>query len=169
MPFSQLPISEQIDANVLRTLQGIATTNGFQITLSPVMFPDPSGNTQPSDMMCVLYVGDDVEDSDDDTPLGMIQWKRSYAVQVYIIKTVPELQATRFETWKNVIRAEVDRALVADVYRKDTNNNPLAENTETGAPITFEDANDAQGIFMNITVTYRTNYLDPYSQTSSEE
>jgi len=168
MPFTNQPISELIDGNIQTTLQNVVAGPTYQVTLSSVMFPDPSGNTPPADMQCIIHVGDDQEDPDDVTPLGMKQWRRTYAIQIYIMKTVAELQATRFETWKNTVRADVEKALLADVNRT-VNTVPLAANTEVHDPITFEDANDAQGIFVICEVTYRTNFLDPYSQTSSEE
>ena len=121
-------------------------------------------------MQCIIHVGDDQEDPDDVTPLGMKQWRRTYAIQIYIIKTVDELKVTRFETWKNVVRADVEKALMVDVNRGTLpNGNGVAQNTEIGAPITFEDANDAQGIFVTVTVTYSTNELDSYSESESNE
>jgi len=153
------PYSEQVDANVLQTLQGVTVANNFQVTLSPVGFPDMSGQTSPVDMQCVIHVGDDVECTDDETPSDHKEWRRTYGFMVYILKDPEAFKKTRFETWANVIRADVEKAIVADPYRGGT-----AQNTELHDPLTFADANDVQGVIIFATVTYRTLYEDPYNR-----
>jgi hypothetical protein len=159
----RFPIAEQIDCNIRATLEKVTTGYGFQINLCPATFPDPSGETPPADMKTVIFVGDDVKDSDADTPTGFTQWRRPYAIQVYIMKDAEALKDTRFETWKNVVRADVERALTADPYRGE-----LAQNTEIGDPVTFEIADEPQGIFIVCEVTYRTIYENPYSANQAE-
>ena len=55
MSFQRLPISEQVDQNMLSTLQAISPADErFQIQLKNVRFPDVAGNTSPADMDCVF-------------------------------------------------------------------------------------------------------------------
>lgn len=154
-----LPFSDLVDSNMLTTLAGVTTANSFQVTLNPVGFPDPSGQTSPVDMQCIIHVGDDVEDPDPEVPLSHKSWKRPYAIQIFILKDPAVLKQTRFETWCNVVRAEVEKAIVADPFRGN-----YAQNTELHDPVTFADANDLQGVMIFATVTYRTLYDDPYNR-----
>ena len=167
MPFT-LPRTELLDQNVLSTIKGLTTGNGFQITLNGVQLDDPDNPEIPADLLAVIAPGDDLHypDSDtpeDQTPIGAIAWYRPYDIIIYLLKSQikPDLS---FRTWANIVRAEVEKCMLADRGRgTDTNGVTVAQDTYCRGVITFGPPDDARGIIVRFQVRYWTNDEDPYN------
>ena len=154
-----LPLSELITRNVVDTLRGISPAAGFNVELKVQRFkrrPDP-----PEDLQAIVMAWDDEADADANTPIGFTAWVRPYWVQVYRFESdeTPAAGAASWEELLNVARADVEKALAADLTR-----GGLATDTRIVAPAEFSDSGDAGGIVVRVNVHYRHPFDNPYPQ-----
>lgn len=154
----RIPIAEQITRNVMETLQRITQLNGYHVTLAKVERMTHKPNT-PAQFLAVLAEGDDEEQSDDDTAMGDKAWTRPYEVLVYVFESDLDDPALYAETINN-IRADLHKAIMADVTR-----GGWAQNTEVHNPETLRDPNEPGGIVFPFDVDYRHAENDPCIKT----
>jgi len=148
------PVNESITLNVVTTLEGVTTGNGYQVTLDVKRHARKAWT--PAHLMAIVHEGDDQELGDDETPMGYKAWRREYAIQIYVLQAGLPADAN-LHTWMNIARADAEKAIMADFTR-----GGYARNCEIRAPQEFVDANDLTGVIVFFDVTYRTNELDPY-------
>jgi hypothetical protein len=151
-----LPVSEQIDLNVIATLEGVTTAGGYAVTLTPVERFKVRGNAT-DHLKAVVCVGDDSALSDNDTPQYAQAWTRPYEIVVFVFE--PEVTQVSFNTTCNLARASIEKALMQDITR-----GGLAQNTFIRDPQLFCKAIDASGITVRFDVQYRTQFDDPFTQ-----
>ncbi len=156
------PISEQIDATIYADLGTITTAAGFSVTLASVEWENENGNTV-GDLACTIFAGDDEDPPPNAVSIRKVGWLRPYWITVYILKD--EGDTTEWKTWRNRIRADIEKALMAN--RQRTNSAMpavnLADNTIVRPPTSFQLDSGLRGIVVRVDVFYTTRETDPYS------
>ena len=142
-----VPVNENITLNVVTTVDAVTGITAER--------HDRKAAT-PAHMLAIIHEGADEKLGDDETPCGFSAWVRSYGVQVYIFQQ-DLADGVNFHTTLNTVRADIEKALMADVTR-----GGYAHNTEIQSPQEFVDSNDATGVVVFFDVTYRTDQYDPY-------
>jgi hypothetical protein len=165
MPFT-LPPSEYIDLSMLATIAGVSVANSYQVTLNAKRWDPDKEETDltPADMLAVVASDDDEPAPDNDTPkettpLNRVQWYRNFFVTVYLAKSPDD--GMSYPTWKNIVRAEVEKAVLANRYQT-LNNVDYAQDTYARGCHSFNDGNDVRGIIIKFAVHYRTDDDNPY-------
>lgn len=152
----QDPIDEQIIQNVVSTIGIVTVTNGFANTITSVERPNPGIGNVGKNLAAVVYQGnpEPIEDS--------IQTGREWMHPINILITVVESEgsSTPIDQRINSIRADVEKALMADITR-----GGLAIDTLVRAPQLGDILITAhQGeVTVVVDVQYRTLWNDPYT------
>jgi len=154
MSVSTLPISEQLDNAVENAIKTVSVANGCAYTLivQRPLRPEPT----PVDLLAVVYVDDDALQGEEDTPLGYATWRRPYVVLCYGVGS--ETNNTPYQKKLNIIRADVERAVMADVTQ-----GGLAQNTFVQQPAILQSANEPPAVAVCFQIEYRTRYENPYA------
>jgi hypothetical protein len=155
MAEGQLPIIEQIAANILDTISGITEAAGFNYTLTAERHLK-SGNIR-EHLKAVIYQED--PEPQPDRVYFTKEWIQPFVVGVYI--SPPETDLTPMDQYKNIIAADVTKAIMADIYR-----GGLALRTTIRAYASFATENNEEweGIAIAIAVQYRTVETDPFTR-----
>lgn len=151
------PIAELVTRNVVATLQAVTTWDGEGAAPLVVERYNTRGNA-PGDLKTIVSVGADEESDDADTPAGFKQWRRPYDIFVHLIE--PEDSEVPYDQLVDVVRADIEKALMADVTR-----GGYAVNTEIRAPQFIPNETDISGIVVRCEILYRTKEDDPYQRT----
>jgi hypothetical protein len=154
-----VPVSERISENIVETLKGVSAAAGFNVDLDVERY-DTRGN-DPGHYKTIVSDGADAEADDADTPLGFKRWRRPYDIYVFVVES--EASPVAYDTLANVARADVERALMADVTR-----GGWAQNTEVRDPILFSDQSDFGGVVVRIEVVYSHSETSPYETVPEE-
>ena len=149
------PIIEQIAADLLETINGITTANGYQYTLTgsrPVI--DGYYAEAPKDMTFQLVQGQE------ELLQGTSQLQEFVQPFTVIVITMNlETDTIPIDKKRNRVLADIRKAVMVDHTR-----GGLAIDTEWGQSSSFVNNDDFvfEGISAEIRVHYRTNYSNPY-------
>jgi hypothetical protein len=149
------PVNELIAQNILTTIQGVTTGNGYNYTLSA------QRHTRAGDKVAHLnavIIQEDPKEVPDPKVYNTKEWLLTFHVGVFVI---PEEQdTTPIDQYVNLIAADVHKALMVDRYRGgyalDTQIRPSYKSAEEGLKY--------ECIVIPAEVNYRTNELNPYQQ-----
>ena len=166
IPNGTLPIAEQIDLSMLAAIQSISTGNGYQINFSSVVRWNDANVPTPADMQAIVYLEGDTVLADNDTPMdqtpiGDQQFERNYSVRVYILK--PPGGSPALPTWRNIVRAEIERAVLADRQRAVPSGIQYAQDTYDRGWDLAQDAAGLDLILVYFTCRYRFLENNPYA------
>lgn len=147
-------IIEQISDNVLTTLNGITTGNGYAITMTfyrPSKVIDVLGSNK--GFLSLKYV-----DPSDKSPARHAQWDARFEV---LCATMPhDGDTTPVGTYQNAMRSAIEKALMVDPHR----NNLALDTLPRGCEILDEINGGFDGIIVKFDVMYRTLVADPFSR-----
>lgn len=145
-------VLEKISQDVLTTLQGITTGNGYAVTLDVVRGRKLE---TPKHLHCEVWQlsPDDVTDQ----VVAADMWEQHYAVVCYV--QPDDTDTTALDVYNNQIAAAIHFALLQDVTRTGNAMNTTIKPTFYFPPVEGE----AAGITVNFTVLYRTALDDPYT------
>lgn len=145
-----LPVVELIAQNVLATVQGITTAAGFNYNLTAARHKRTGDKRE---HLHAIIIQNDPEDVTK-TP-NVKEWHQVFRVGVYIMPA--EADPTPIDTYVNLVRADIEKALMADRYR---GNNAI--NTKILDPNTEEDDDSVTTlVVIHAEIYYRTAEIDP--------
>jgi hypothetical protein len=145
-------VLEQIGVNVLTTLQGVTTANGYdyQLNVSRAVY---KANPKHLDAIIYQITPDDVRDA----PTMTEEWRQLYSVVVYI--RPEDDDTTPVDSYNNACIGAVHKEL-----QKDYTRGGLAIDTQPQPYIIFPPVEGEFGGFTyNFVVTYRTRLDDPFT------
>lgn len=150
---STLPVSELIARNILTTVAGITTANGYSFNLTA------QRHTRAGDKrlhLNAIVTQDDPREVADPKVYNTYEWTLPFHIGVFIVPLPND--TTAIDTYVNVIKADVEKALMVDLYRGGN-----ALNTEIKPSITVsEEGLEYDLLVINVEVNYRTSAYDPY-------
>ncbi len=152
-----VPVIESIAANLLATLNGVTTGNGYEQT---IVIKRPSRVTYDTEAS-----GDDLEGllvQGTREPLEhaftVYTWRQPFLIIVYALND--DRSATTIDTRLNQITADMEKALRADITR-----GAYAYMTNIGEPEFLIAADGSvSATMLPITVDYRVLNTDPYTK-----
>ena len=151
-----LSMIEQIAAAILTALGDLVTSGAA----SSAERPGRQGViTAPKDLALYLYQDD--PETDDDAPMGFIQWLHPFLIACVVVPS--EGSTTPVDTAINQIRSQVEQKCRVDPTWGLAG---CAVDTYIEAPTLFkEQAGAFAGCIVTAVVKYRTREDDPYSYT----
>lgn len=154
-----IPISERISLSVLAALQSVRPSNGYVNTLHVTRYRQHGDyGDLPLDRRTIIFE-EDPEQITDGVDLDALYWNQEYAVVIYIVQTPEQAKAVNIDTEINLVRAEAEKAVMADYQR-----GGLAINTYIRAPQHFAEAAGArEGITVRFAVQYHTQLDNPFA------
>jgi len=145
-----LPVIELIAENVLATVQGIKAAAGFNYDLTAQRHTRKGDKREHLNAIIVQ------EDPKDITNVpNTKEWKLVFGIGVYIMPA--ETDPTAIDTYVNLVRSDVERAIMLDRYRGANAINTIVKEPETA--VDEESVTDL--VVINAEVHYRTSELDP--------
>lgn len=155
------PIIEQIILDVVSTIDGITTGNGYEQNLDAVRptrqdLDDESPGTDGQ----VVVTFSDPEMNDEHSAAGNPP-RQGWTVQLTLIAYVipGDASTTPLDTLINRVRADIEKALQVDHTR-----GGLAINTKPAGSQKFVAGVATSGVAVFADVDYRTSLADPYTQ-----
>ncbi len=152
-----VPIIENIAANILTTINGVTTGNGYNqtITAKRPSRVDYDSEAAADDLEGVIYQGKRERLT---SPLTMQTWRQPFAIVVYALND--DGSETTIDTRLNQICADMEKALRVDVTRGDN-----AYQTDIGEPeFMVADDGSISAVVLPITVDYRVLKSDPFTK-----
>lgn len=146
------PVSELIARDVLTTVASVTTGHGYNYTLSASRHSRAGDKRQHLNAVIVQH---DPREVSEPKIYNTKEWWLPFAIGIYIMPD--ETDTTPIDQYVNVIRADVENALMADRYRS---NNAL--DTQVRAPTIDVIEGIADLLIVNVEVNYRTSELDSY-------
>ena len=146
-----VPVIELIAQDVLATLAGVTVENGFNYTLSAQRH-SKAGDKR-AHLSAVIVQEDPVEE-----PLKVyntLEWRLVFSIGVFVIPS--ETDATAIDTYCNLIRSDVEKAMMVDRYRGGNALDTLIRAPRTGV----EEGLEYDCIAIQVEVNYRTAETDP--------
>lgn len=151
---TDIPIVERIAEDVLRALQGVSRSAGYNVDLRPERFK-AAGNSV-ADNQVIVCQGDPPPQSG--SPQRQIDWMQPFVLLCYIIPRPGDRDPT--DRRLNILRADVERAMMLDKSR-----GALAFDTIPRLAVQINDVDTGvPGVLLQFDVHYRTKLGDPYSQ-----
>ena len=149
------PIIEQIAANLLSTIEGITTANGYNYTLTgtrPII--DGYYSDAPYDLTFQLTQG---QEELLDGAYGTQEYIQPFLVVIIAMNT--ESDTIPIDKKRNRVLADLRKAVMVDHTR-----GGLAIDTKWGQSSSFMNDDDFvfEGVAAEIRVHYRTEHNDPY-------
>ena len=147
------PVIELIAQNVLATIAGITEAAGFNYNLTA------QRHTRAGDKikhLNAVIVQESPRKAHDKKVYNTNEWLLTFGVGVFIIPT--EEDPTAIDTYVNIVRSDVEKAVMVDRYR---GGNAL-DTKILPAEIVAEEGLEYDLIVINVEVNYRTSELDPY-------
>ena len=158
-------IRELINADILRAVLGIRTSDGYSNDVGAVAWAHANGDppTFPDVQGLFVVLTDNGDEPRDTSPISKDDYNASITVDVSHVESLDS--DTTMNDRNAGIWADVKKALMSDRNRgtHPTNGGPLAFNTLVGTPRPF-DSEQGQGISVPVTIWFRTSKDDPYSQ-----
>ena len=152
-----VPIIENIAANILTTLNGVTTGNGFNqtIVLKRMSRVDYESEGAGDNLEGLILQGVRERITG---PFQLDVWRIPFVILVYALND--DGSTTTIDTRLNQIAADMSKALRVDITRGGN-----SYQTEIG-PVEFITADDGanSAVILEITVDYRVNKSDPYAK-----
>jgi hypothetical protein len=159
------PVYETVSQNVVTVLQGLLAdppASGYSTTLSAIERWKIKPPNTPADLKAIVYAGIDARpEGDDKTPIQDTAWRRSYEIFVYVADD--EASDIPYEQRINVVRADVEKILLAEIKNETFFQKTVQNLWATGAAITT-DAGGEPGVSIFLEIDIRTDQFDPYLQ-----
>jgi hypothetical protein len=146
-----LPLIEQIAVDIFNTVSGVTVDNGYNFDLT-VQRHSKSGDKIAH--LNTVIVQDDPHEAGDPVYFTK-EWIQPFDIAVFIIPL--ESDPTAIDTYVNVVRSDVEKALMVDRYR-----GGKALDTQIRACRNVSETLDYDCIAINVEVTYRTLETNPY-------
>jgi len=147
-----LPVSELIAQNILTTVQTVTTANDYNYTL---MAARHTRGGDPANHLAAYIVQSNIREATD-APYNTKQWYLTFEIGVYIIPE--QSDTTPIDTYCNVVKADIEQALMVDRYR---GGNALDTQIRAGYTVTDEGL-QYDIVVVNCEVNYRTAEINPY-------
>lgn len=157
MPSPGTPISELIAENIVTTVAAITAGANYTNTIAGVDRPNPGLGQAAADRRCLLVQGNPVPV--EQRPQMFVEWQHPFQIVAYV--TESEDSNTAIDTRLNTIRADIERALMAEQTRGGYAIRTVIEQPEFGDISTT--AREGT-VSVNFSVFYRTRWNNPYSQ-----
>lgn len=156
------PVVERIAQAVATRLATVTTANGYQVELADVVRPLRRGDYVPQDSLCVLEQLSPFDAPDGDYLMGNEParvWVQPFLITLYV--QPDETDTTPVDTRVNLIRSEVERAVMAG----DGTWGSLALGNTHLAGADYIDSADGSysGVQITLEITYRVPQSDPYT------
>jgi molybdopterin biosynthesis enzyme len=149
-----LPVIELIAQNVLTTVQGVTEENGYNYTITATRHAK-KGDKRTNFAAIILQA--DPREATDENVYNTKEWWLPFEISVFIIPS--DTDTTPIDTYCNVVRSDIEQALMADRYR-----GGVARDTEIKASRAFTEETSAYDvIIVNCEVNYRTQDINPYA------
>lgn len=156
------PVVELITQNVEASLRGVRKSAGYNVDLI-VERELQYGNARRNNLAVLMQVETERQDQLT-TPENRIAWMQRYWVECHVVE--PEGSAVPVDQRINVIRADVEKAIMVD-FRRGTTTGAIAGavvDTYIRDPIQVLDEQGRwEGVIVVFDVHYRTKYEDPYT------
>ena len=149
-----VPVNELIARDILATVNTVTIANGYNYDLT-VQRHSKAGDKR--DHLNTIITQDDTREASEPEVYFTKEWIATYMIGVYIMPL--DNDTTPIDTYVNIIRADVEKALMVDIYRSGN-----ALNTTIRAPKQITDEGlEYDIIVINVDVNYRTLENDPYT------
>ena len=152
-----VPIIENIAANLLTTINGVTTDNGYNqtIVVKRASRVDYDSEAAADDLEGVIYQGKRDRLTSE---MNSYTWRHPFAIIVYALND--DGSAVTIDTRLNQICADMEKALRVDITRGGN-----AYQTDIGEPETLvADDGSVSAVILPITVDYRVLKSDPYTK-----
>lgn len=155
------PVLERIVQNIVEALENVSTAAAADRSLT-VERPKPSLGNRSRDALAVVTMSNPklVGDPEGGAAYLMAEWLQPFGIILTVVES--EQSDVSIDERLNVLRSDVEKALLADPHR-----GGLAIDTLLGDAFYPEpeslNANVGE-VWVLITVHYRTRYDDPYTQ-----
>lgn len=164
MADSLLPVIERIVRNIVETLEGVSDAAGYATTLSAVERPKPALGNRNRDQLAVVVQGKPKQVTADENEgpgaYNFVTWEQPIAVVLTVVES--EASDVSIDERLNLIRSDVERAIMIDAHRGGLALDTRIEDPEYPDPETLQ-SNQGE-VWAIFTVHYRTRYDDPYTQ-----
>ncbi len=152
-----LPVIEKIAANVLTTVNGVTTDNGYNqtIVVKRAGRVDYDSEAAADDLEGLIYQG---KRERIEGPFTLYSWRQPFAIIAFALND--DGSSVTIDTRLNQICADMEKALRLDITRGGN-----AYETDIGEP-EFLEAEDGSmsAVRLPITVDYRVLKSDPYTK-----
>lgn len=156
------PVVERIAQALATRLETVTTANGYQVQLADVVRPFRRGDYVPQNNLCVLEQLSPFDPPDGEYNMGNEParvWVQPFLITLYV--QPDETDTTPVDTRVNLIRSEVERAVMGD----DLTWGNLALGWTHLAGADYIDSADGSysGVQITLEITYRVPESDPFT------
>ena len=153
------PIIELIARNIEETLRGVQTEGAYNNRLKVQRY-NRHGNT--IEDSAAIIIQDEPDLVDDGAATGTMEWNQPFAIVLYAAQSEAVDETMSIDQRLNLMRSDVEKALVANHTSRTRGG--YAMDTRLQAPNRGDTENGLDAVIVNVTVNYRTDTTDPYTQ-----
>lgn len=150
-----VPVIENIAANLKDTIAEITVANGFNQTLTAARSRRNDFNdVSPDDLTCLIV---QFEEERLDSAIGTYEWNQHFLLTTMVIDS--DASTDPIDSRRNQVKSDIIKKL-----RNDPTRGGYGFDTDILASGMFDDGEGFCGVAVEITVHYRVEEDDPYTQ-----